>query len=103
MAMDFEEFTDRLTDELGIRLYEHGVNNITIGIKTEEEGRSQQFVTMHLTGEENIVSANLTQTYERFQDGADVMGLASQMQGISRVHSETWSGRGTALWRTTMQ
>lgn len=81
-AMDFEEFTDRLTDELGVRLHDHGVNNFTIGLKAEEEGgRSQQYVTMHLTGEENIVSANLTQAYERFQDGADVMGLASQMAG----------------------
>lgn len=88
MTWEFENFADQFTDELGVQIHEQtGLKSYSMGIQTVE-GEQGRLAMLWLRpeGEESKVTINLTETYEKYQEGESIASLANQMAGeLARV------------------
>lgn len=81
MTREFEDFADQFTDELGVQIHEKaGLQSCTIRVVRQQGAQgTYEAVALRPEGEENAVTASLTEAYENYQKGADISTLASQM------------------------
>ncbi|MDY6340695.1 MAG: DUF5688 family protein [Lachnospiraceae bacterium] len=80
MTKEFENFADRVTDELIDRLQEDGYGHITVGVRSvETAGGSYEAVNVKLNGTEMAVSANLSKAYETYLSGMPMEEIAENL------------------------
>ena len=80
MTKEFEDFADRVTDELIDCLQENGYGHITVGVRSvETAGGSYEAVNVKLNGTEMAVSANLSKAYETYLSGMPMEEIAENL------------------------
>lgn len=80
MAIGFDEFADRISDEVLQRMQQGGHAHINIGVKTVEGSiKSYEALTAREIGSEMAVSANLSRAYEAYQSGIPLSDITESL------------------------